>query len=184
MVRRPSARGEDNDIVKPSNNKPGGEASVRKAGFEFEYEWEPFTCAGTHLTFDAHRTTRLDARTCSHWGPAIYKWEGGIHEGPHAGGTGVLIGETGDLRQRIKQYVHGTQKSGNAYWRETFLTKGDIHLYVLRLGDTVCEVAPRVSVTLPSDPTASGNLRLIYEQILVLEQSTRGEDVWIVNKNL
>jgi len=48
----------------------------------------------------------------------------------------------------------------------------------------VCEVAPRVSVTLPSDPTASGNLRLIYEQILVLEQSTRGEDVWIVNKNL
>jgi hypothetical protein len=45
--------------------------------------------------------------------------------------TGVLIGETGDLRQRIKQYVTGTQECGNKYWREQFLTKGDIHLYVL-----------------------------------------------------
>lgn len=81
--------------------------------FDLEYEWEPFTFQGRQLTFEGHRTARLSQKECSHWGAAIYKWEGLLTLGEYAGKVGVLAGETDDLRQRIKQYVSGTQLSGN-----------------------------------------------------------------------
>lgn len=72
---------------------------------ELEYSWEPFTFQGKHLTFHEHRRSRLSSAACSHWGPAVYKWEGLLTKGEHMGETGVLIGQCDDLRQRIKQYV-------------------------------------------------------------------------------
>jgi len=77
-----------------------------------------------------------------------------------------LIGETGNLRQRIKQYVAGTQERGNKLWRDTFLTVGDIHLYVLRLKSFI------VSGREPADASvvvSSNNLRLLLEQLLVMQ---------------
>jgi len=94
-----------------------------KLDFHLEYEWQPFTMAGRHLTFIEHQETRLLRDKCSHWGAAIYKWEGTLTQGEHAGRFGILIGETDDLRQRIKQYAKGTQPRGNAYWRKEFLLR-------------------------------------------------------------
>ena len=75
-------------------------------------EWESFRSNGVHLTFAQHVGERLERAKCSHRGAAVYKWEGRITDGPHLGETGILIGETNDLRRRIKQYVSGTQKRG------------------------------------------------------------------------
>ena len=80
---------------------------------EIACSWEPFTYSGTHLTFAQHARTRLDRAIYSHWGPTVYKWAGPLTSGANAGKVGVLIGDTGDLRQRIKQYVSGTQDRGN-----------------------------------------------------------------------
>src|SRR2546425_6073766 len=95
------------------------------------YEWAPFTFDGFHLTFPQHCGTRLDSARCSHWGPAVYKWEGVVSSGPNTGKIGVLIGETEDLRHRIKQYVSGTQKRGNRLWREGLLKRGGNPLWGL-----------------------------------------------------
>ncbi len=97
------------------------------------YSWEPFTVDGAHLTFAQHVEARLQRNRSSHWGPAVYKWEGPVTSGPNAGTIGLLIGETDDLRQRIKQYVSGTQERGNKLWRERFLSKGEVGLHILRL---------------------------------------------------
>src|SRR5437899_4100598 len=99
-------------------------ASERESlDFQLEYGWRPFTMCGKHLSFREHCISRLYQADCNHWGAAVYKWEGLVKEGDHAGQTGVLIGETGDLRSRVKQYVSGTQESGNKFWRDQFLTK-------------------------------------------------------------
>jgi hypothetical protein len=74
--------------------------------FQLECGWTPFTLRGKHLSFRDHCVSRLTQSDCNHTGPAVYKWEGLVNDGEHAGKTGVLIGETGDLRQRIKQYCH------------------------------------------------------------------------------
>ena len=87
---------------------------------ELSYAWLPFEVDGAHLSFAQHCGTRLDSARCNHWGPAVHKWEGKLATGPQAGKIGVLIGETGHLRQRLKQYVAGTER-GNQLWRETFL---------------------------------------------------------------
>jgi len=155
---------------------------MESLNFDFEYTWEPFTFQGRHLTFEEHRHVRLNKEESSHWGSAIYKWEGLIAQGDHAGETGVLIGETQDLRQRIKQYISGTQESGNKYWREKFLTKGDIRLYVLKFAQG--------NVHTPSGKIAildlvSKNSRLVLEQLLVLREVARKDKKqWIVNRQL
>jgi len=150
---------------------------------EFQYEWEPFTAEGRHLTFEDHRPTRLMEGACSHWGPAVYKWEGMLSKGEQRGKVGILIGETGKLRQRIKQYISGTQKSGNLYWRENFLTQGDIHLYVLRFIGGI--VNPQIGnpLTLRPVDVSSNNMRLVLEQLLVMKELALGEEGrWIVNR--
>jgi len=153
--------------------------------FEFEYEWEPFTLSGKHLTFAEHRMARLSKRTCSHWGEAVYKWEGLLKKGPHAGKVGILIGETSDLRQRIKQYIRGTQKHGNIYWRENFLENGDIRLYILKLKRAEFQVEESSPIALDVRDFSSGNRRVVYEQLLVLHESELNRpDVWLVNRKV
>jgi hypothetical protein len=51
-----------------------------------------------------------------HWNAAVYEREGMLRRGDRAGQIGVLISEAGDLRQRIKQYISGTQQRGNKLW--------------------------------------------------------------------
>ena len=152
---------------------------------DFAYEWEPFLVEGKHLNFDDHRKTRLSRGKCSHWDAAVYKWEGVLTAGQHSGEVGVLIGETGDLRQRIKQYVSGTQQSGNHYWREEYLTKGDIRLFVLSFPRLRVAEPPEEWETFGMENLGSDNLRLVLEQLLVLgESARRSEGRWIVNRRL
>lgn len=146
---------------------------------ELRYSWRPFTVGGRHLTFAEHVTTRLERDHCAWWGPAVYKWEGTVSSGPHTGKRGVLIGETGDLRQRIKQYVSGTQERGNKLWRETFLERGDIRLYILELESFA--VSGRQAMG-PSEVLSSNNLRLVLEQLLVMQAVAEAVDsTWVVN---
>jgi len=153
--------------------------------FELEYDWEPFILEGRHLTFKQHQTARLYKSKCSHWGAAIYKWEGILTEGPMAGNTGILIGETDDLRQRIKQYVGGTQKSGNVYWRDNFLTKGDIRLNIFRLKTTYFWIDGSAKLDLDLQDLSSGNRRVFYEQLLIMHEVIEDRpNTWIVNRKL
>lgn len=86
--------------------------------FQLEYEWVPFKVNNRHLIFSEYEDNgiRLEQGKCSRWGAAIYKWEGIITEGENQGKTGILVGETDDIRTRLNQYKSGTQKSGNKYW--------------------------------------------------------------------
>ena len=151
----------------------------------FEYEWEPFLFEGRHLTFEEHRHARLSRPRCSHWGAAVYKWEGVITEGKHDAQVGVLIGETGDLRQRIKQYISGTQEAGNKYWRDQFLTRGNLRLFVLRFPQATIHTATGESETVGMVDLVSDNLRLVLEQVLVWRGSARrSAKRWIINRRL
>ncbi|SRR6266540_3698778 len=158
---------------------------MKSLSFNLQHDWSAFTVGGFHLNFEEHRIARLSQVDSSDWGPAIYKWEGPITQGEHSGQVGVLIGETDNLRQRIKQYVSGTQESGNKYWREQYLSKGDIRLYTL--GFDFCQLTTdsgRV-VNFGKDELASGNFRLILEQLLVqVELGRKDPSRWIVNRKL
>lgn len=142
--------------------------------FELLYEWDPFIIAEKHLTFLKMGGYYLNGS--SHKGPSVYKWDGIVNQGPRAGQRGILIGETGDLHRRIREYRHGTHKSGNKYGnpkcREEFLDRGDIYLYVLRIasGTPVSDVSVR-------------SIRKEIERRLI--QDTRragGTNLWIVNE--
>jgi hypothetical protein len=105
-----------------------------------------------------------------------------VKSGPRSGEVGVLIGETGDLRQRIKQYVAGTQDRGNRLWRETFLSLGDIRLYTLDL-QAFAVSGVRGTVSVPaSGAFVSSNMRLVLEQMLVMQAlADAGGSTWAVN---
>ena len=149
---------------------------------ELSYSWLPFTVDGVHLSFAQHCGTRLDSARCNHSGPTVYKWEGKLTTGPQVGKLGVLIGETSDLRQRIKQYVTGTQERGNRLWRETFLSKGDARLFVLDLKGLSVKSDGNARPSPTTDLLQSNNRRLVLEQLLVLEAVSRADDsTWIVN---
>jgi hypothetical protein len=105
-----------------------------------------------------------------------------VNDGEHAGQTGVLIGETGDLRSRIKQYVSGTQESCNKFWRERFLTKGEIYLYVLEAAILRSKWS---SFESKLSDLSGANVRLVLEQLLVFREAARGNGTrWIVNRKL
>jgi hypothetical protein len=105
-----------------------------------------------------------------------------LNSGQNAGKTGVLIGETKNLRPRIKQYISGTQNSGNKLWRETFLALGDARLYILDiLQFSIGEGSEKDSIK-ASKAFASNNMRLVLEQLLVSrEVARRDSSRWIVN---
>jgi hypothetical protein len=149
---------------------------------ELSYSWRPFTVDDVHLSFAQHCGVRLDSPRCSHCGPAVYKWEGLVASGPNAGKVGVLIGETGDLRQRIKQYVAGTQERGNKLWRETFLMKAEARLFVLDLKGLSVRSGDGVRTIASTELLQSNNRRLVLEQLLVMDAVARaGDSTWIVN---
>jgi hypothetical protein len=150
--------------------------------FQLEYGWKPFTLCSRHLSFREHCISRLLQADCNHWGAAVYKWEGLVKEGDHSGQTGVLIGETGDLRSRIKQYVSGTQECGNKFWRDQFLTKGEIYLYVLESAILRSKWSSFESKLVD---LSGANVRLVLEQLLVSREAARGDgNRWIVNRKL
>ena len=152
---------------------------------ELQYSWEPFTSQGKHLTFREHCNSQLVPAVCSHWGPAVYKWEGLLTEGEHAGKTGILVGQCGDLRQRIKQYISGTQDRGNKYWREQFLNKGKIYLYILKLVKAIMQDALGEPLPIVNESLASQNIRLVLEQLLILREVVhKNGNRWIVNRAL
>lgn len=146
----------------------------------FDYEWLPFTVAKRPFCFAHKSTTRLEQGLCSHWGPAIYKWQCTIATGPFRGKVGILIGETDDLRSRINQYATGTQPTGNLYWRRELLECGEALLFTLNCKRF--ELVNGVSVSVPT-LMRSKNTRLILEQLLILRESYPvDERKWIVNK--
>lgn len=165
---------------------------LNRLGISISYVWEPFEFEGNHLSFREHKITRLYKDKCTHWGAAIYKWEGQMKAGSYLGHTGILIGETEDLRQRIKQYISGTQKSGNAYWRDVFLEKGEIYLYILRLNQIQLESLDEnfFQKELDTADLSSGNRRVVFEQLLLMREveinrnNLTGSDVWIVNRKI
>lgn len=149
---------------------------------ELEFSWRPFTQGGNHLSFDQHVVTRLDRRLCSCWGPAVYKWQGRLKRGPRAGNIGVLVGETGNLRQRIKQYVSGTQERGNKLWREGFLSLGEIRLYTLDLHLFIVSSGGGTVEVSPTEALASDNMRLVLEQLMVRQAVAISDaSTWVVN---
>ena len=154
----------------------GAERSIT----EIEYSWRPFTLDGRHLSFADHVTARLEERRCSCWGPAVYKWQGPVKSGPQTGKLAILIGETGDLRQRIKQYVTGTQDRGNKLWRESFLSLGDVRLYTLDLQAFKVAGSRGTNSLSPRDVLASNNMRLVLEQILVMQAVADADDSALV----
>jgi hypothetical protein len=149
---------------------------------KLDYSWAPFTVDGKHLSFLDQMRARLQKARCSHWGPVVYKWEGLVTSGPNAGKPGVLVGETGDLRQRVKQYVSGQQESGNKLWRESFLSRGEIMLFVLKLRQLSMHEAGQVFEYDSADAFQSDNLRLVAEQLLVWDEVRKSDETrWIVN---
>ena len=157
--------------------------STNRSTVSFDYQWEPFTVDDYHYSLREHSSKRLSMESSSHWGAAIYKWQGRLTSGQHSGKLGVLIGETDDLRQRINQYKTGTQNNGNRYWREQFLSKGDIRLYVLALNSFSYEGDLGLKRVNPATVMTTKNGRVILEEILIfnelpLDPATK----WIVNK--
>lgn len=148
--------------------------------FQFDYEWTPFMVGDSQLDFRSFqngRLLRLAANSCSHGGAVVYKWEGEIDQGEHIGQQGVLIGETDNVRQRLRQYRAGTQPLGNVFWREQFLTKGVIKYWILKI--TGCSL----NVRQPTADLRRKNFRLVVEQLLVMELLQRNDPrQWIVNR--
>ena len=93
-----------------------------------------------------------------------------------------MIGETSKLRQRIKQYVSGTQKNGNRLWRETFLNLGEIRLDVLKIHSFFIAHKQSGLVNSPDEALSSSNQRVLLEQLLVRQAvSCKDDRTWIVN---
>lgn len=134
-----------------------------------------------HLIFGEYEKDRVRfvQGDCSHWGPAIYKWEGIVTEGENQGKTGILIGETHDIRARLNQYKTGTQDIGNRYWREHFLRKGSIGFWVMNLRKCILN-----DNTMDRQQIRSKNFRLVLEQLLVMDLLGKCDQTqtWVVNK--
>lgn len=160
---------------------------TEKLKVEIEYIWESFLFNERHLTFLDHRDARLTQHDCSHWGAAVYMWKGMITKGPNSSKIGILIGETKDLRQRIKQYISGTQNAGNKYWRENFLALGPIQLHILKLLSGEIQSNSENSKISGNKSLSSNNIRLILEQLLVrnaYSESIVNKNIWIVNRKI
>lgn len=90
------------------------------------------------------------------------------------------------MQHRIKAYITGTQESGkNKYWREQYLTKGDVRLYVLKFVQGKLYLSAGESITLVANDLSSQNVRRVLEPLLVRREIVRkAENQWIVNRTL
>jgi len=149
---------------------------------QLEYKWVPFKVNSRHLIFHEYENDdiKIEKGKCSHWGAVIYKWEGKIIKGINKGKIGILIGETDDIRARLNQYKSGQQKRGNKYWREAFLRKGRISLWVLDIKK--CVVNDKTINF--NQKIKRKNFRLVLEQLLVIDLLDKCDQskTWIVNK--
>jgi hypothetical protein len=157
-------------------------ANMTLLSFQFEYEWMPFKVNDRHLIFREYENNgmRITKGESSHWGAAIYKWEGIITDGQHQGKNGILIGETDDIRGRLNQYKSGTQEKGNKYWREQFLRKGSIYYWVMNLKKCILDDKTMNA----RQKIESKNFRLVLEQLLVIELLGKSNQskTWVVNR--
>jgi hypothetical protein len=142
-------------------------SSVMQIEIDIEYEWEPFNINGDSYYFEIHFNKRKIKNNCSHFGPAIYKWEGEIKNKRI-----ILIGETNDLLKRINQYRNGTQDSkhsGNKYWREKYLKLGNLALFILKINSiNINNNSLDVKEVLKDN-----SVRLIIEQSLIFYERSR-----------
>jgi hypothetical protein len=156
---------------------------TKSLAISFKYHWEPFVVAGSHYSIREDFSKRVTEKSSSHWGAAIYKWQGSLESGPNEGKFGVLVGETHDLRQRINNYKSGLQPAGNRYWREEFLLRGDIRLFILALDSFHYSGSVGNQSAIPLDILAGKNHRVILEELLVLEELHQDQTIkWVVNK--
>ncbi len=169
-----------------------------KLRLELEYEWEPFTVTGQHLTFVQLRARPLFRNECSHWGAVVYKWQGMVMEGTHFPKIGILIGETDDLSQSIQQYADARPATKDAQARDDFLTAGDIRLYIFRPHDATLDIQDAQSVP-DSQPVRgewypllqatlvqnNARRRALYQQLLALGKAAQHRPyVWLVNREV
>ena len=60
--------------------------------FHIDYEWTPFTVNNDHLIYYKYeKGIKLVQQDCSHWGSAIYKWEGTLTAGENKGKTNISV---------------------------------------------------------------------------------------------
>ena len=146
-----------------------------------EFTWTPFTVGDEQPCFQRLVRLRLNRGDCSHWGPAVYRWEGLVGSGEHEGRTGLYIGETKDLRARINQYRKGTQKKGNARVREEFPERGDIRLWVIEAA-TLSLSGPGLCVTYVQHDFSDSYVRKLVESLLLCAQRANEDSgYWVVN---
>ncbi len=159
---------------------------MRGLDLHLEYEWEPFMVDRKHCTFNELSIINpLRQNMCSHQGAAVYKWEGVLSRGPNSGKVGVLIGEAVDIRKRIKKYINGPQPNGNARWREDFLRKGEIRLYILELKTAKFRAEDDFAIDFNPKDFSGENRRLMYEKVLVTQEVERcNPEIWIVNREI
>lgn len=170
-----------------------------KLHLDLEYEWEPFTVSGQHLTFAQLRERELFSNECSHWGPAIYKWEGVPTKSERPWQLGILIGETDSIKQRIQQYATARAASRDGNAREDFLLLGDIRQYIFRPHNARLDIEDFQSAVQGSKEmrrerqplyeallvTNKAERRALYRQLLVIGKLMQDRPyVWLVDPGL
>lgn len=143
-----------------------------KLRLELAYDWEPFKVKDQALTFAQLCQMQLFRNECSHWGAAIYKWEGVLTQGARFGKVGILIDETDDMRQCIEQYARASPGSKEAYARDDFLLEGDIRLYIFRATNATLNVED-VQSPAPGSTDILDARRSLYEALLVMNKRKR-----------
>ncbi len=166
-----------------------------KLKLELEYEWELFTVTGQHLSFAQLRGIQLFRNECSHWGAAIYKWQGMVMEGARFPKIGILIGETNDISQRIQQYANARPASQDAQVRDDFLLSGDIRLYIFKPHNAALQIEDAQSVP-DAEPVRdeayplfqalliqnTAKRRALYQQLLLLGKvAQHRRHIWLVH---
>lgn len=139
--------------------------------FELEYEWESFTVQGQHLTFAQLCDRKLFPNECSHWGAAVYKWEGILTLGPYSGRLGIHIGETESIQEQIQRYSTATSEQADLYRYRAFLSHGDVRLFIFKLVNATLGVTDPKSVFGPGWMMPASQRRVMYQQLLVTKYS-------------
>lgn len=167
-------------------------ASVTEGGgpmdtlrLDLEYEWEPFTVIGQPLTFQQLAGTQLFRNECSHWGAAVFKWEGlvtRVGDSGRMGQLGVLFGEADNIAHRIQQYAAAKIGTLDHEYREGFLLSGDIRLLIFHAHRaTFDNKEPGVAFRWFLDYWVAKR-RAVLVELLILDYTRKHPFVWLVNR--
>lgn len=159
--------------------------------FGLEYEWEPFSVAGEQLTFQQLAGRQLLRNECSHWGAAIFKWEGLItasDAGGRTGALGVSFGQTDDISRRIQEHAAATRPSHPDNYVLGFLLSGDIRLFILKPLRDIFPGKETGLFSFPGSPDSWISMpkkrKLIAELVMLECASHKPPYVWLVNRFL